>query len=236
MHTPLRRFVLVSALVHGLAGLVLTAALPQVSQLPPAGAEPLHVELNGVAASAMRSSREPRTRDGVVAASLPWQQSQHKIARNLTMPQAPVVSDPADATTSADSPEPSESVTGGPVTAHQPQSAIAETSLSPSQDGGLPTSSRQQIQNRLAALLEHYFHYPWIARLRGWQGDVRLAFRVAPDGEIQHIHVERSSGFAVLDKSALDSLTRVARLSDATEWLNGQPLDMQLAIVYRLKD
>lgn len=212
-----------SAIAHGLVGLVLATSLPHVPQHPRAGTETLSVEFDAAISSPQQKllRKTPKTA--------------HKLATPSVQTSAP---DMPDTLATTDSPEPSESTTNSPVTTQQPPSAVVDAS-SPSsslQNAGTSISPQQQIQDRLAALLARYFQYPWIARLRGWQGDVRLAFRVAPDGEIQQIHVARSSGFAVLDKSALDSLTRVTRLSDVAEWLNGQPLDMQLAIVYRLTD
>lgn len=95
-------------------------------------------------------------------------------------------------------------------------------------------AARQSIQERLTSQLARYFHYPWIARLRGWQGEVQLAFRVAPDGELLHIHVAHSSGHAVLDDSALNSLQRLGNLVEASTWLEGRSLDMQIPVKYQL--
>ena len=63
---------------------------------------------------------------------------------------------------------------------------------------------------------------------------MQLAFRVAPDGELQHIHVAHSSGYAVLDNSALNSLKRLGNLADARVSLEGRSIDMQLPVTYKL--
>jgi protein TonB len=208
-------------LVHGLAGLALAAAFPRTPNFSPADAEPLHVELDGTV--------------GVPAPQKSYRATR-KIAREPSPSRTEAVSRVPDATAMAASPEPSGSTVNDLATAPAPEPANTDALLSSSQQAEPMTGPRQHLQDRLADLLKRYFRYPWIARLRGWQGDVRLAFRVAPDGELQDIHIEHGSGFAVLDKSALDSLMRVARVNDAAEWLHGQPLDMQLAIVYRLTD
>lgn len=96
--------------------------------------------------------------------------------------------------------------------------------------------ARARIQARLHALLDRYFEYPYAARLRGWQGEVWLRLRVLADGRLDDLRVTRSSGFAVLDRSALHSLARVGRLEEAVEWLAGRSLDMQIAVVYRLRE
>ena len=109
------------------------------------------------------------------------------------------------------------------------------SSPSPNADAGRnAAATRQSIQERLTSQLARYFHYPWIARLRGWQGEVQLAFRVAPDGELQHIHVARGSGYAVLDDSAVNSLKRLGNLVEARIGLEGHGLDMQIPVKYKL--
>jgi protein TonB len=97
-------------------------------------------------------------------------------------------------------------------------------------------TARARIEARLRAWLERYFEYPYAARQRGWQGEVRLGFLVLPDGRLERLRVTRSSGFALLDASALDSLARIGRLEEAAHWLDGRALEMQLSVIYRLRD
>lgn len=51
-----------------------------------------------------------------------------------------------------------------------------------------------------------YPSYPWIARLRGYEGIVVISAEVNPDGSVGHLRVKKSSGYAVLDRSALDAV------------------------------
>ena len=48
--------------------------------------------------------------------------------------------------------------------------------------------------------------YPWIARLRGYEGVVLLSAEIFPDGQVARLRVKSSSGYAVLDRSALDAV------------------------------
>ena len=123
-----------------------------------------------------------------------------------------------------------------PVPDHLLEKTITtDSSPSPNADADRnAAAARQSIQDRLTSQLARYFHYPWIARLRGWQGEVQLAFRVAPDGELLHIHVARGSGYAVLDDSAVNSLKRLGNLVEARIWLEGHGLDMQIPVKYKL--
>jgi protein TonB len=82
--------------------------------------------------------------------------------------------------------------------------------------------------------LSRYLRYPPLAREKGWEGTVLVGFRMDSDGSLEHIHVARSSGYDVLDQSAVHSLSRVERLEQLTPRLQGQTLAMQLPVVYRL--
>jgi protein TonB len=97
-------------------------------------------------------------------------------------------------------------------------------------------TSRARVQARLLADLQRYFDYPLLARRRGWQGIVWLAFTLDTDGALQRIHVDRSSGYDVLDNSAIAALERVGPLSDLEHWLNGQTFDMRIPVIYQLQD
>jgi len=65
---------------------------------------------------------------------------------------------------------------------------------------------------------EHYGHirnkilkrmtYPLVARKMGWVGRVVLSFIVREDGDVEDIRVAESSGFPVLDQSAVDAVRR----------------------------
>jgi len=93
---------------------------------------------------------------------------------------------------------------------------------------------RAWISARVEADLARHFDYPYLARLRGWEGTVWLAFRLEADGRLEAVRLARSSGFAALDSAALHSLERVERLPQAVAWLQGHPLDIELPVIYRL--
>ncbi|MHB8535147.1 MAG: energy transducer TonB [Sulfuricaulis sp.] len=92
-----------------------------------------------------------------------------------------------------------------------------------------------QIQSRLYTDLARYFDYPYVARLRGWEGTVLLALNVESDGRLEGIHVARSSGYAVLDDSALSALRKVRRLTETHDLLPGRKMAMRIPVIYRLR-
>jgi TonB family protein len=100
--------------------------------------------------------------------------------------------------------------------------------------GASEAKIRNQLLGELQTRLSRYLVYPPLARRRGWEGTVLLGLRVESDGHLDNIRVEHGSGYAVLDHSALNSLNRLGRIAEASEWLNGRVMDMQLPVIYRL--
>lgn len=96
--------------------------------------------------------------------------------------------------------------------------------------------ARNHLQGLLQTRLSDYLVYPPLARSRGWEGTVLMGLRVEPDGHLDKIHVARSSGYAVLDNSALHSLHRLGNLVEASAWLEDRGIDVQLPVIYQLID
>jgi protein TonB len=99
-----------------------------------------------------------------------------------------------------------------------------------------PATARAQVRALLLSDLQRYFEYPHLARLRGWQGMVWLSVTVRPDGILDAIHVAKSSGYALLDRSAMDAMQRVGQLTEARRWLRDEPVELPLPILYQLTD
>jgi protein TonB len=123
-----------------------------------------------------------------------------------------------------------------PAAPADPARAPANSSGEPAAPGAPAADTAAQVRARLLTELAHYFEYPALARLRGWQGEVWLAVRVETDGQLRAPRVARSSGFAVLDQSALHSLTRVPRLSEVEAWHVHTALDLRVPVIYRLEE
>ena len=84
---------------------------------------------------------------------------------------------------------------------------------------------------RVLSDLARHFHYPAIARMRGWQGRVVLAFRVEQDGQLQDSRVAQTSGVGILDEAALHSLRKVDRIA-----ASGTAIDLNIPVTYQLTD
>ena len=65
------------------------------------------------------------------------------------------------------------------------------------------------------------------------QGIVKLEVRIESDGRISRLRIERTSGYPLLDRAALQSL-RLASVPGAEQWMQGQALDIIIPVEYRL--
>lgn len=137
-----------------------------------------------------------------------------------TQPPAPAQDD--ERATSAH-----ESVAAAPASAGVKASTNPVASL-----GQIKKRIDEQLHNNLA----RHFHYPALAQRRNWQGEVRLGLRVESNGQLSHIRVVKSSGYAILDEAALASLRQVTTIPQAGHWLRGKSFDTVLPVKYRLLD
>lgn len=94
---------------------------------------------------------------------------------------------------------------------------------------------RDRVLSRIRNNLQQYFVYPLLAQRQGWQGRVMLGFSVEADGMIRNIHIAAGSGYPILDISAVDALSRVHHLYEASDWLQGKRLDLQMPVIFRLQ-
>jgi len=82
--------------------------------------------------------------------------------------------------------------------------------------------------------IEELKHYPTVARLNNWEGKVVLKFVVTADGTVENLEVVESSGHAVLDEAAMDTIRRASPLPLKHEL--GKPrVTFQFPISYMLR-
>ncbi|NPU83426.1 MAG: TonB family protein [Syntrophaceae bacterium] len=87
--------------------------------------------------------------------------------------------------------------------------------------GAVPTAALPRYRNNARP------SYPLAARLRGYEGMVLLSVEVSADGRVDDLMVKRSSGYEVLDRSALDAV-RTWTFEPARRM--GQPVRMRVDI------
>jgi protein TonB len=98
-----------------------------------------------------------------------------------------------------------------------------------------PAAEREQrLLDSLHAALMPHFSYPLLARRRGWEGIVRVGVRIEANGSLTRLHLVEPSPYDVLNTAAINSLSRLARLQNAGNWLQGRHVDLVLPVEYRL--
>lgn len=95
--------------------------------------------------------------------------------------------------------------------------------------------ARAKILGHIKQEIAHYFVYPRLARRQGWQGQVMLGFQVNRNGSIQDIHVKQSSGYAILDDSAMIAMQRVGQISLDAFGLVHQTWQLEIPVIYRFE-
>ncbi|MFV1992259.1 MAG: energy transducer TonB [Acidiferrobacterales bacterium] len=93
-----------------------------------------------------------------------------------------------------------------------------------------------QLRGKIKTALQKHLTYPPIARRRGWQGTVTIYVTVMSNGDLQQVKIGKSSGYALLDKSAIAALQKVGRLNELRPLLQGKTIPIELPIKYLLKD
>lgn len=150
--------------------------------------------------------------------------------------QQPVTASPETTTVAVERPAarpPAEA----PAQAQQPAQVIRHPA-SATQAASSVLSREQQDQHLRASVMElvaRQLNYPAIARRKGWQGVVKLELHIEPDGLISELHIDETSGYAALDKAALESL-QLANIPNAAQWLRGETTNIIIPVEYRLID
>ena len=233
MHTRLTLFAALSLALHAL--LLLPARIPPSPAL--GGTEPiLAVRVNHAmpveaAPDAQRPARpvpkdtppKTQTRRPPPLPSSP----QGREPRNTTPLARIRPAPPAPVAASATRPGPAATTPGSasPRTARHDDRPIPDT-----------TAVERRISAALRKRLAHYFEYPWLARQRGWEGQVMLSLRVLGNGRLDDWRIEHSSGHRTLDQSALKAARRIRQLPLAAQWLGGRSLRVRIPVRYRLLD
>lgn len=75
--------------------------------------------------------------------------------------------------------------------------------------------------------------YPAIAKRRNWQGTTILLVNVSKQGEVKQVNIHKSSGYEMLDKSALSSVKRWHFLP-GTENGSAVPMEVLVPVHYKL--
>ncbi|MFN3870873.1 MAG: TonB family protein [Aquificaceae bacterium] len=83
----------------------------------------------------------------------------------------------------------------------------------------------------ISSIVQKHISYPPLARRMGWEGRVVVRFTLTSEGKLENVHIEKSSGYDLLDKNAMETVKRVAHLFPKP------PVDVvvKLPVNYRLE-
>jgi protein TonB len=91
----------------------------------------------------------------------------------------------------------------GPITSDTaPPDAVAQAS---------PRGKKEYIKAHFLYIkddIQKNISYPRLARKMGWEGKVVVSFVICEDGTVINIKIVKSSGFALLDKNAVESIKK----------------------------
>lgn len=236
--TPLAQFLLLSGGVH-LS--LLMAGVPAIAPLEPA-ANRVGISLSATLlptaqTTALVSPPEPgRVRTAATSVHAPTS-SAAPIEAMAAEASKPVPKRPSPSTpvAAAKPPHPvrrtraqtDSTEISAPDTPAERSTELVETAAFDSQHATLDVSRdpsdaqisqwQSHLQAQLTERMQNKFRYPLLARRRGWQGVVRLRFVVTSRGQITGVELASSSGYQLLDDSALKSAEQIRELPVAFE-------------------
>lgn len=231
-HGDSRRFWAIlgcSALLHG--ALFATLSLqhkPTVLPAIVASIRLVDVASGGSAAALPEAAAiSPKARPDAPRAEAPVAPRPIHPARPVREAVAAPVAASAPAAVATPQPAPLPAPSGAPAAEAPP---VANAVAAPTQSDVLAG-----YRQRLTELFARGYEYPRIAALRGWEGEVRLRLKVARKGNLLGVHLDRSSGFAVLDQHALALLEGHVSLPPLPEALEGSEIQVIVPINYKLR-
>jgi len=219
--TRIAWFIALSAVLH--AAVLLVGSRPE-TRIGPAGRE-VHVSMSYRAGTVTPASPAVNP-----AGRSPGRREQSHASSRPTQPGAA-----GETASRRHENPPRETAAPQRITARQAGDALAAGQPEPAAAGAETTrqTAEEQLRKSILRLVSSRFNYPLLARRKGMQGVVKLQVHIESNGRISRLHVEQTSGYAVLDQAALQSL-QLASVPDAEQWMQGQAIDIIIPVEYRL--
>jgi protein TonB len=227
---------LLSLLGHGLL-----LALPLIAlQASPIKLPPLSVTLSATLLAPSNNHQQTAEPAAITPSPIKTHAPQHVPALTTPAPGRPTVlaspaTTPVTTATTATVEAPAEvaKATSPSATANTTATSNAVPKATPVQDN----NALAQYGQSLSEWLARQQRYPRLAEMRGWEGEVRLHLRIARKGALVDVQISHSSGYDVLDRSALQ-LVQGAALPPPPANLalgNEETLDITVPVHYRLR-
>lgn len=114
----------------------------------------------------------------------------------------------------------------------QEVASVAPNRSSASADEG----SIQQFRQNILIATRRYKRYPAQAMEKGWQGRVVIHLVIGSNGLTQSFAIKTSSGFQMLDETALDMVKKGRPLVQVPVALRGQQFEVDVPVVFDLRE
>lgn len=199
----------------------------------PAAAAPVPKARQSSSAMVSRSvpsiarAAEP-TRQNALAVSGASARTEAAPSAALPLPRLPAATEALAQATA--SPAASPTVSGAAAA-----SASAAPAAAAPRENRSPADLLAAYRARLGQLFAGRQEYPRMAALRGWEGEVLLRLTVARKGNLIAVQLDRSSGFEVLDRSALAFVEALAGLPPLPEALEANEIQVVVPVHYKLR-
>ena len=95
--------------------------------------------------------------------------------------------------------------------------------------------SQNAVRGNIQSHLSQYLSYPEFARRKGWQGIVIVTLKVNESGHLKDIRVNSSSGFDILDNTALEALHKLNSIEIKREFKLALNTQLEIPIHFKLQ-
>jgi len=112
----------------------------------------------------------------------------------------------------------------------QPSGPVA--SVAPSADPDPGSLARFRLE--IISIAGRFKRYPRVAIDNNWEGTAEVRLTFAADGRRSSIVIVKSSGHEVLDKQALDTISKA--FVPVPPALRGKEFSLEIPVIYNLKD
>ncbi|MBI5197395.1 MAG: energy transducer TonB [Nitrospirae bacterium] len=137
-----------------------------------------------------------------------------------------------------------------PIGSEGDQDAVSTTVTAPSVEESRPSGEesrpdpaeegeKQRIVDdflrQVRLTIEKNKDYPWRARLAGMEGTVTMEFVLGEDGKARRIRIVRSSGYPLLDESAVGTIDKISRFPEIPEALHLSEIALAVPLIYQIE-
>jgi protein TonB len=120
-----------------------------------------------------------------------------------------------------------------PVAAPEPEAAPVPTA--PPRPHPASAAEADAWHKGIYTQIQHHKVYPAAARARGQQGVVKFAFSIDRQGRVISSRVDQTSGFAALDKAAMETIQKAQPFPRAPAGVSGDEFSFTIPIEFKIR-